>query len=71
MGGTIGNIKSKLKIFMLGPKEYIIEPKLKSIKTIPLKVKISFKKYAESNDTTNGAVKKTTYMSTKSNFCKE
>ena len=36
-----------------------------------LKDKTSFKKYAESNETIKGAEKKTTYISTKSNFCKE
>ena len=32
---------------------------------------MSFKKYADKSETINGALKKTTYMSTKSNLCNE
>ena len=38
---------------------------------MPLGDKISFKKYADNNETINGALKKTTYISTKSNLCNE
>ena len=45
---------------MLGPREYMIDPKLITINSKPLRLKTSFKKNADNIATIKGAEKNTT-----------